>query len=80
MEKTIFKTIIETMNIVENIVNLNGKQKKEYVLNEMKILLSDESYERYYIFIGLVIDGIVDISKKDIKLLLNKKCYFCIPI
>ena len=74
MEKTIFKTIIETMNIVENIINLNGKQKKEYVLNEMKILLSDESYERYYIFIGLVIDGIVDISKKDIKLLLNKKC------
>lgn len=81
MEKTIFKTIVDLMNTVDMYIDMGGKEKKNFVMNEIKKILTDESYERYEPFISMTIDGIVDISRKNIKVLLNKKkCgAFCIP-
>jgi hypothetical protein len=81
MEKTIFNTIIDLMNTVDIILDMGGKEKKAYVMNEIKKILTDEAYERYEPFISITIDGIVDISRKKIKVILNKnRCgTFCIP-
>ena len=80
MEKTLFKTIVDTMNTVDTFVDMNGKEKKEYVIKEIKKILTDEAFERYSIFIDIIVDGLVDISKNNIKLYLNKRklCLSCI--
>ena len=81
MEQTLFKTIVELMNKVDKFVDMQGSEKKLYVMNETKKILTDEAFERYSLFIEMTIDGLVDISKKNIILYLNKRkiCIRCIP-
>ena len=78
--KTIFNTIISLMNNIESVKGMNGEQKKHYVINEIKKIISSESFERYEPFIELTIDGLIHISKKNLKLFVHKKnlCFSCI--
>lgn len=77
---TNFNTIITLMNNVESIKGMNGEQKKYYVINEIKKIMSNETFERYEPFISLTIDGLINISKKNLKLFVHKKnlCFSCI--
>ena len=81
MEHTLFGTIVNLMNDVDIFIDMGGIEKKQYVLNEVKKILTEEAYERYSLFIDITIDGIIDISRKNIKLYLNKRklCLSCIP-
>lgn len=74
----IITVIINLMEEVEKIREKNGKEKKEYVLFCLKTKLGNEIYERYEPIIKITIDFIVEISKGDITLHLNKiKNKFC---
>lgn len=71
-EDSIIKTIVELMNKVERVIDMSGIQKKNYVLNETKKLLGDEVYERYSYFIITFIDFVVDVSKGESGIEVNK--------
>jgi len=76
MEHQIFSMIVDLMNVVENVINLTGDEKKKYVMDEFKKLIDNQTYERYEPFIEIMINGIIDISKKNIILDFNKrKCF-----
>jgi len=55
----------------------NGTSKKDFVMNQLKKILGDDSYSRYEPLISLTIDFIKSISKnKDLLKGLEKtKCY-----
>ena len=76
MEHQIFSMIVDLMNVAENVINLTGNEKKKYVMDEFKKLIDNQTYERYEPFIEIMINGIIDISKKNIILDFNKrKCF-----
>lgn len=69
METKIFKLIIKLMNDAQDILNMSGIQKKEYVMDTLKEHLEIEIYERYSPIISLFIDSLKELSKN--KSLLN---------
>lgn len=69
METEIFKLIIKLMNDAQDVLNMSGIQKKEYVMDTLKNHLSNETYERYSPLISLFIDSLKELSKN--KSLLN---------
>ena len=71
-EDSIINVIIELMNKVECVLDMNGLDKKNYVLNEIKKLLGNEVYERYSYFIITFIDFVVDVSKNKSGIEINK--------
>ena len=71
-EDSIINVIIELMNKVECVLDMNGLDKKNYVLNEIKKLLGNEVYERYSYFIITFIDFVVDVSKGNSGIEINK--------
>jgi hypothetical protein len=71
-EDSIIQTIVELMNKVECVLDMSGLQKKNYVLNETRKLLGDEVYERYSYFIITFIDFVVDVSKGESGIEVNK--------
>ena len=71
-EDSIIKTVIELMNKVENVLDMNGAEKKVYVLNEIKKILGYEVYERYSYFIITFIDFVADVSKGKSGIEINK--------
>ena len=75
-EDDIFTCIVEAMNEAENFSTV-GSRKKQLVLQSLKTLLGREVYERYEPMLGVVIDGLVSLNKKDVELVINKtkKCY-----
>ena len=72
---------MENTNVVDIIINemhkaelfkIDGKTKKQVVLKAIKKLIDDqETYERYLPLVEMLIDSIVKISRKDIKLAFN---------
>jgi len=78
-DDNIITVIINLMEEVEKIYAIKtGKEKKEYVLDCLKTKLGTETYERYKPLIDLTIDFIVEISKGNVILHLNKiKNKFC---
>ena len=81
MENTLFKQIIGLMNNVEKMLSLDGEGKKRYVLIEIRKIITDEAYERYEPMIIIIIDGLIDVSRKKITMHLNKRklCLSCVP-
>ena len=80
-ETKFFNELVKLTNTAEKIKDLiNGVQKKTYVLSKMKDVLGDETYERYEPFISIVIDGLIDLSKKKLKIFPRryKLCLNCI--
>lgn len=80
-EDNIIELIIKTMEEIEQFIDKTGMQKKAYVMASLEDTMDDEIFERYEYFIGIMIDFIVKVSKKGVKLNLNnfkKKCFLCI--
>jgi hypothetical protein len=71
-EDSIIQTIVQLMNKVECVLDMSGIDKKNYVLNETRKLLGLEVYERYSYFIITFIDFVVDVSKGNSGIELNK--------
>lgn len=71
-EDSIIKTIVELMNKVECVLDMSGLDKKNYVLNETRKLLGLEVYERYSYFIVTFIDFVVDVSRGESGIEVNK--------
>ncbi len=81
VETAIMPTIIDLMHCAERSPSLNdGIMKKKYVLDGIKLVLGLEVYKRYAPLIDLVIDALVSISRKDIKLCLVETKKFCLPL
>lgn len=81
VETAIVPTIIDLMHTAERSSTLNdGIVKKKFVLDGVKLVLGLEVYERYAPLIDLVIDTLVSISRKDIKLYLAETNKFCLDI
>ena len=76
IESNIFQCITDAMNEAESLSH-NGSRKKQLVLQTLKTVLGRESYERYEPILDIVIDGLVSLNKKDVKLVINQtqKCF-----
>lgn len=78
-EDNIIDIILNLMEKVENFSEMNGTNKKQYVLKSIKILLGVEPYKRYSYFISSFIDFVVNVSKGkkiNINKVKNKFCCF----
>ena len=67
----VMDSLVYLMEQAEAVINYTGKQKEAYVLNQLKTLLGNESYERYKPMFPLIIQFLVLISKQKIKLDIN---------
>tara|TARA_R110000796_G_scaffold4086_5_gene15587 strand:- start:755 stop:1093 length:339 start_codon:yes stop_codon:yes gene_type:complete len=78
-ETNIIQTIIKLMEQIEDFVDMSGLEKKIHVLSEIKMILGNEVYNRYYYFITQFIDFTVGMTNNKIKINLNKykKSYCC---
>lgn len=73
-EHKIFDIIVSSMIIAQK---EKFDDKKAFVMNEIKKYLSPESYDRYYPFISIMIDGVKILSRSNLlKNLKNSKCCF----
>lgn len=80
-ENNIVDTVIQMMEKVEQFVDKTGVEKKALVMNNLKSLLGDDSYERYKYLIMGVIDFVVEVSKgRKINLNNIKKKFCCLNI
>ena len=68
--------LIDIMSDAE-ITLLKGKDKKEMVLDEVRLLIGVETFNRYQPLLSMAINSIVSISKKDVKLILAKSTNIC---
>ena len=73
----VLDSILYLMEQAEAVVNYTGKQKEAYVLNQLKTLLGNESYERYKPMFTIIIQFLVLISKQKIKLDFNNIKKYC---
>lgn len=82
LEINVFQKILELMNIAGTMIQLDGSLKKGFVLNQIKIHLGNETYERFAPILGVCIDGLVELSKNKKVLdrikIVKKKCFICI--
>lgn len=73
------KTVLHLVNVVEK-KDITGKEKRNIVLNDMKIILADVYYF-YENFIEELIEMFVSISKNELSIninndIKNKRCCF----
>jgi hypothetical protein len=80
VDNNIVDTMIGLMHIAESFTDFDGAKKKTFVLERVKLVIGDGLYQRYHPLIDLVIDSLVSISRKDIKLYLQKSKTFCLPM
>lgn len=73
----VMDSLVYLMEQAEAVINYTGKQKEAYVLNQLKTLLGNESYERYKPMFPLIIQFLVLISKQKIKLDINNIKKYC---
>jgi len=73
----IVSTLMET---VESFVNTTGEQKKQYVIEQMKVLLDETEYERYEVVIVDLIEFIIAVSRNKYDLKLNKMTKCCVVL
>lgn len=73
----VMDSLVYLMEQAEAVINYTGKQKEAYVLNQLKTLLGNESYERYKPMFPLIIQFLVLISKQKIKLDFNNIKKYC---
>jgi len=72
----IIDIVATLMNTVESFVEMSGEKKKQYVIEQMKVLLDEIEYQQYEEIIGNLIEFLIAISKNNYDLKLNKitKC------
>jgi hypothetical protein len=73
----VINNILSLMQAVEGFVDLKGDEKENYVLKQLNSNLGDESYERYKPIFPLIIEFIVLLSKRKIKLDINNIRKYC---
>ena len=66
------EAVLKLVNSVENIINVNGNDKKMLVLGEMHLLLGDASYLQSKDLIDEIIEIFVALSKGDLSIEINK--------
>ena len=76
----IFNIILNLMEYIDTTLNITGKQKKEFVERTLQEKIGILTFKRYQPMIDQAIDFIVNISKKDIKIGINKTKSFCNPL
>ena len=76
----IIDSVTILMTTVELFVEKSGEEKKQYVIEQMKILLDDTEYQLYSEIIENLIEFIIAISKNKYDLKLNKITKCCIII
>jgi len=80
-EDNIVDIIIKMMEKAEQFIDKTGIEKKIIVLDNIKSILGDESYERYKYLISSTIDFIIEVSKgRKINLNNLKKKFCCLNI
>ena len=64
------------MHTVESFVEMTGDAKKQYVIDQMKVLLDEIEYKQYEEIISNLIEFLIAMSKNNYDLKLNKitKC------
>ena len=72
----IIDLVVISMNTVESFVEMSGEQKKEYVIEQLKVLLDEIEYQQYEDIISNLIEFLIAMSKNKYDLKLNKitKC------
>ena len=72
----IIDIVATLMNTVESFVEMSGEEKKQYVIDQMKVLLDEIEYQQYEEIIENLIEFIIAMSKNNYDLKLNKitKC------
>ena len=72
----IIDIVATLMNTVESFVEMSGEEKKQYVIEQMKVLLDEIEYQQYEEIIENLIEFIIAMSKNNYDLKLNKitKC------
>ena len=72
----IIDIVVTLMHTVESFVEMTGEQKKEYVIEQLKVLLDETEYKQYQEIISNLIEFLIAISKNNYDLKLNKitKC------
>jgi hypothetical protein len=68
---SILKIILSTSETVDLLLDKSGPEKKTLVLENLKLQLGTEVYDRYYFMISQTIDFVVDISKNGLKTTIN---------
>lgn len=68
---SILKTIISTAETVDLLLDKSGVEKKALVLENLKLQLGTEVYDRYYFMISETIDFVIDVSKNGLKTTIN---------
>ena len=76
LDDDLFTVIVDSMNDVEKSTP-SGFMKKKLVLQTVYTVIGRDAYERYLPILELVIDGLVLLGKKDLKLLIksSRNCY-----
>ena len=69
---SILKQIIKTAETVDLLLDKSGVEKKALVMENLKLQLGNEIYERYYFMISETIDLLVNISKHGLKTTINQ--------
>ena len=76
----IIDLVVISMQTVESFVEMTGEQKKQYVIDQMKVLLDETEYQQYEEIISNLIEFLVAMSKNKYNLKLNKISKCCIII
>ena len=72
----IIDIVVTLMHTVESFVEMSGEQKKQYVIDQLIILLGETDYQQHEEIISNLIEFLIAISKNNYDLKLNKitKC------
>ena len=77
----LFDMVVASMESVEMLVEMTGKEKKQWVMRQMLDILDVTVYDRYKDILPIMIDFIIVISKNKYLFSLNnlEKCGTCFP-
>ena len=72
----IIDIVVTLMHTVESFVEMSGEQKKQYVIDQLIILLGETDYQQHEEIISNLIEFLIAMSKNNYDLKLNKitKC------
>jgi hypothetical protein len=67
----IIDLVVKLMTEVESFVDFPGQKKKEYVIDQIQLVIGEEDYEIYGELIDLLVEFIIAISRGQYELNLN---------
>lgn len=74
----IIDIVVTLMHTVESFVEMTGDAKKQYVIDQLMILLGETDYQQYEEIISNLIEFLIAMSKNNYDLKLNKITKCCI--